>query len=122
MGVLHHSRYLQLVEAARTESMRASGFPYKDLEDAGFFLVITHADLEYLAPVLYDDLLHIETRLDRISGARLNHSYRIIRVSDGLLCARVTTVLGCVDASGKPRRLPPEILNLRPAVGGSEKT
>ncbi len=41
MGLLHHANYLIYLEQARTEMLRAQGFAYRDLEDQGFYLVIT---------------------------------------------------------------------------------
>ena len=44
MGLLHHANYLVYFEQGRTELLRSQGLAYKDLEDQGFLLVITHVE------------------------------------------------------------------------------
>ena len=43
MGLLHHANYLVYFEQARTELLRDTGRSYRDLEDAGFYLVLAKA-------------------------------------------------------------------------------
>src|SRR6478672_11558947 len=47
MGLLHHANYLIYFEQARTELLRDQGRSYKDLEDAGFLLVLTKIEVRY---------------------------------------------------------------------------
>src|SRR5580698_4915956 len=59
MGLLHHANYLVYFEQARTELLRDLGLTYKDMEDAGFLLVLTKVEVRYKRPARYDDLLTI---------------------------------------------------------------
>ena len=112
MGFLHHSRHFVLLEMARTEALREHGLTYRELEDSGCFLVVAKAECQYRAPARYDDLLTIETRITRQTATRIEHSYRILRESDGLLLAEAKTTLASVDASGQIQPMP-EILTGR---------
>jgi acyl-CoA thioester hydrolase len=115
MGVLHHSRYLVLLELARTEMLRRRGMTYRQMEDAGRFLVVAKAAIRYKGPARYDDVLRIETSLDRATLTRIEHSYRVLRKDDGVLVAEAETTLACVDADGNVQRIPE---NLRQAIEG----
>src|SRR5215207_2843053 len=50
MGLLHHANYLVYFEQARTELLRARGVAYKDLEDQGFYLVISNVEVKFKSP------------------------------------------------------------------------
>ena len=109
MGVLHHSRYFVLLELARTEALRSLGLTYRELEEAGCYLVVAKAECTYRAPARYDDVLTIETRITRMTLTRIEHAYRILRDSDGTLLAEAKTTLASVDRDGTVQPMP-EIL------------
>jgi acyl-CoA thioester hydrolase len=104
MGLLHHANYLVYFEQGRTELLRSLGFTYKDIEDQGFLLVLTKAEVRYLRPVRYDDLLTLRTTVVRTTSVRIDHRYELLR--DGLLLAEGATTLACVDREGRPQALP----------------
>ena len=60
---VHHANYLNYFEVARTEMLRASGITYRELEDAGVFLVVSEATCSYKAPADYD--VGVETSSSR---------------------------------------------------------
>ena len=101
---VHHANYLNYFEVARTEMLRGSGVTYRDLEDAGVFLVVSEATCSYKAPADYDDLLTIRTWIEKVGGASLRHGYEVVR--DTMILARGTTVVVCVDREGKVQRMP----------------
>lgn len=104
MGLLHHANYLVYLEQARIDLLRSVGHSYKDLEDKGFFLVLTRVEIRYRRPAGFDDLLAIKVRVDRVTGARIDHVYEVRRGDD--LLAEASTTLACIDREGRPRSLP----------------
>ncbi len=104
MGLLHHANYLVYFEQARTELLRSLGWSYRDLEDQGYLLVLTRAEVRYRRPARYDELLTIRTTLVRATWVKLVHRYEVLR--DGELLAEGETTLGCVDREGRVQRLP----------------
>ncbi|MDB5311590.1 MAG: acyl-CoA thioesterase [Gemmataceae bacterium] len=104
MGLLHHANYLVYFEQARTELLRARGRTYKDLEDAGFYLVLAKIEVRYKSPAYYDDVLTIRTTVTRSTPVRLEHKYEVFR--DGKPVAEGVTTLACVDAAGKLQPMP----------------
>jgi acyl-CoA thioester hydrolase len=104
MGLVHNANYLVYFEQGRTELLRVNGLSYKDLEDQGYLLVLTKADIRYRTPARYDDVLTIRTSVTRMTMVRIDHRYEILR--SGMLVAEGTTTLACVDREGRVQALP----------------
>src|SRR5919202_888381 len=77
MGLLHHANYLVYFEQARIELLRSLGHTYKDMEDAGFLLVLTRFEVRYRRPARYDEVLTIRTTADAAEGGPVRR--RLIR-------------------------------------------
>lgn len=105
MGLLHHANYLVYFEQARTDLLRTMGATYKEMEDQGFFLVISKVEIKYRAPAHYDDLLTIRTTVTRTTPVRLEHKYEVFGPG-GKLVAEGATTLACVDRAGKLQPMP----------------
>ncbi len=111
---IYHSRYLDLLEAARGEFLRAVGQPVRGLQEAGFIFPVIEARLRYLRPARYDDLLDVEVRPLRVAGVRLEVAHRITR-EDSTVILEAETLHVCTGLDEKPRRLPPALVAaLRP--------
>jgi acyl-CoA thioester hydrolase len=109
MGLLHHANYLVYFEQGRTELLRSVGLAYRDLEDQGFLLVLTHVDVRYKAPARYDDMLTLRTIVERTTAVRIDHRYELLR--EGMLLAEGKTTLACIDRDGRVQALPDILRN-----------
>jgi acyl-CoA thioester hydrolase len=111
MGVAHHSAYAPWLEIGRTELLRAAGVSYAQLEASGIFLVIVRMEIKYRRPARYDDEVEIRTTWAGGSRVKIEHEYEVVVVGapgDPRRTAAVaSTTLGCVDAEGSIRELPP---------------
>ena len=105
MGLLHHANYLVFFEQARTDLLRGLGTNYHDLEDQGYYLVITKVEVKYRRPAHYDDLLTIKTTVTKTSPVRLEHEYEVFGPAGDLCCTGATT-LACVNGEGKIQPMP----------------
>ncbi len=117
MGVVYYANYLALFERGRCEYMRERAFKYQDFEDAGYILPVVEAQCRYKAPAKFDDLLTIETRIDKTTRVTATFSYRILRVvDDGVetILAEGSTIHACLTKEGRPVRWPPEVKALFP--------
>jgi acyl-CoA thioester hydrolase len=103
-GYVHHAQYFVYFEMGRTELLRASGYTYRDMEEAGLYIVVVRAECRYHRPARYDDWLRLHTRVAKVKVATVEHEYRLFRDNELLCEARV--LLCCVDAQGSPQRLP----------------
>jgi acyl-CoA thioester hydrolase len=105
-GVVHHSIYPVWFEMGRTELLRTNGVAYTDLEQAGVFFVVTELHIRYRRPAMYDEKLELKTNCSVVTTCKVEHTYQLTRSRDGLLLAEGSTILACVDADGKVRRVP----------------
>lgn len=98
MGFAHHSHYAVWFEMGRTELLRQSGWRYRDLEERGFFFVVAKLEIRFKLPARYDDELELVTTVNRMTHARIEHSYRLLK-GETLLTEAAST-LACVDRAG----------------------
>lgn len=112
MGVAYHGHYLVWCELARTEHMRRLGVRYRDMEATGVRLAVSEAQLRYLRPARYDDLLRVTAWLAEAGSRRVVFGYRVERAEDGALLCTAETALVSLDVSGRTSRLPAEALGI----------
>lgn len=104
MGFLHHGNHVNFYEMGRTELLRAQGGNYREIEESGLFLVVVKLVCNYHSPARYDDLLRVVTRVEKVSAAKIEHSYRMFRGET--LIASASSILACVDREGRVQRIP----------------
>lgn len=117
MGYLHHAKYWEYFEHARTELLRHNGFRYRDLEHEGVLFVVYKASCRYLGPIRYDDLVTVRVVVDRVTRTRVDHSYTVFRAGD--LLTEATSTLACVGVDGSPRLMPDSLWGRRSGGAGS---
>lgn len=104
-GIVYYANYLKYMERGRTELLRAAGIDQSQLKAAhGLVFVVTRVEIDYRRPALFDDLLSVETTIGRLGSASVTMTQRVMRGEAELVSALVR--LGCVDATGRPTRLP----------------
>jgi len=104
-GRVHHANYLTWFELGRVELLRAAGHSYRELEEAGIYLVVAQIAVKYYLPACFDDVLKLRTMTVRAKGARIEHQYKVFRGEE--LVAEGTTTVACIDRAGRVTRLPP---------------
>ena len=82
MGVVYYGNYLTLFERARNELMRACGVTYREFEEAGFMLPVTHAEVDYRRPAKYDDLLEVTAYVKAQKGVRIEIACEVRRAGE----------------------------------------
>ena len=70
-GVVYHSNYLNFAERARTELLRCAGFSQALLLQDDLAFVVRHVAIDFRAPAVLDDLLHITTNITELKRASL---------------------------------------------------
>lgn len=110
MGVVYYANYLIFFERMRNELLRNAGFPYFEIEKRGFMLPVIEAVCYYKSPAFYDDLLTISGYFGLVKGARIQINCEVRRGQT--LLVNGYTVHACINSSGKPIRIPKEIVLL----------
>jgi acyl-CoA thioester hydrolase len=108
MGFVHHSNYLRYFEIGRTELLRASGGCYREMEEAGQLVVVVRVDCRYRSPAKYDDVIHVKTRIEKVTAGKIIHQYSITRDETALVDATVT--LAVIDRNGVIQRVPESLI------------
>jgi acyl-CoA thioester hydrolase len=109
MGFVYHANYFRWFEAGRSELFRNLGLSYKAIETEGVYLPVSEVHCKFISPSQYDDILVIETSLDRSLKAGLKFDYRILSENGRKILAEGYTKHAFVDRNGRLLR-PPEFL------------
>lgn len=110
MGIVHHSRYLPYLEEARVEYLRAIGHPYVELRAEGVDYAVLEAFVQYRQPLRFDEVVQVHLRKGAATRATFQMAY-LLTVADEVRATAVT-VHGCVNAAGRPVRMPEWLLKL----------
>ena len=105
-GVVYHARYLNFMERARTEWLRAHGYSNAGLmKEFGMVFVVRSIKLDYLKPALLDDNLDVTANIKEIGRSRISLAQGILRGAEVMTEAEVHLV--CVSlATFKPVSVP----------------
>lgn len=108
MGRAHHMAYVAWFELGRTEMMRRNGLSYAEMERREVLLPVVRLEVDYLGAASYEELLYVHTRLAEVKSRRVRFEYRVLG-EDERRIAEGATVLVCMGADGRPRRLPDDL-------------
>lgn len=104
MGIVHHSRYLPMMEEARVAYLRHIGHPYQEIRDEGIEMNVLEAWVKYRRPLLFDDLVDVHVQLTSAERASFQMGY-LLTVDDEVRATGITAH-GAVTPDGRPTRLP----------------
>lgn len=109
-GVVYHSNYLNFMERARTEWLRALGFEQTYLRDNLYVIFVVHSmTLGFKRPAKFNDLLEITSELKKSGYGSLVFLQKI--TLDGQLLVEAQVKLACVNAlTFKPTVIPKSVL------------
>ena len=100
-GVMYYSRFFELFERGRTELFRALGIEYrKVLQQEQVLMPVVEAACRYMAPVVYDDLITVETAITNVGTRGIRFDYRVLR--DEAVLAVGFTQHVFIDPQGRP--------------------
>ena len=105
---IYHSRFLDLLEAARGEFLRSLGTTVLHWQNNDAIFPVIEARVRYRYPARYDDLLSIEVWPTLVERVRVNFGHRILN-QNGKLILEAETFHACTGLDDKPRRLPEEL-------------
>ncbi|MFC6490159.1 tol-pal system-associated acyl-CoA thioesterase [Nitratireductor sp. GCM10026969] len=109
-GVVYHARYLEFLERGRSDFLRLAGVHHTELADGKhgekLSWVVRRMEIDFRQPARIDDIITVDTRVERISGARIFMVQQLTRQGELLVAANVEAAI--IGASGKPRRFPRE--------------
>ncbi len=108
-GVVYHSNYLNFMERARTEWLRAMGFEQTTLkEEYGVIIVVHSLSISFKKPAYFNDMLVVHSTLSNTGYSSIEMTQTIKR--DGILLIEAQVKAAFVDAvTFKPVGIPAKI-------------
>lgn len=106
-GVVYHGSYVRFMERGRTDYLRVIGVGHDVLADEDgepLVFAVRRMAIEFLKPARIDDLIEVETRPGKLTGARAIVHQTIRRGDEVLVTAEVTVVV--LNSSGQLARMP----------------
>ena len=110
-GVVWHGSYLRWLEMGRVEFCKKTGTTLTELENLDIFLPVTEIHLKYKASAKLEDVVIIETCIERFNGLSATFNQKIkLKESDKTLVEGKVSVVS-VNKAGKLYRKMPVILS-----------
>ena len=108
-GVVFHATYLDFLERARMEWMRARGFDARELASRfRLVFIVRQLQIAYMKPALLDDLVTVSAAVEKMGRAQVTFAQEVRRDGEALMRASVN--VACVAADSlKPMPFPEEI-------------
>ncbi len=134
MAIVHHSNHARYLERGRIEFLRLAGLDYASLMKRGMQYPLLEIHTIFKKPLVFDEVVLIETAVSRVTRTRLNFSYKIFSAKDVLAPSLETepcsgpapSVIGetfhcCVNSQGRPTEADEDVVeHLVTLWGGNE--
>src|SRR4249919_2115352 len=65
MGIVHHSRYLPIMEEARVAYLREVGHPYQSVREEGLDFTVLEVFVQYRQPIRFDEVVDVHLSLSQ---------------------------------------------------------
>ena len=116
MGYLYYGYYAWYYEVGRVEALRELGISYKELEEQGSLLVVAELNAKYLKPAKYDELITVETTIERMPKMGFIQFTCELSNSNKEIINIGTVKLICVDKERRTKKAIPHelIVALKP--------
>lgn len=101
-GVVNNAVYLNYLEHARHEFLKARGVDFAEVTRQGIHLVVVRAELTFKASLTSGDAFTVSTRFERDGRLKIIFCQEIVRDRDGkvMLDARITAT--SLNDKGRP--------------------
>jgi len=95
LGHVNNAKYLTYFEIARMQFFKDEFKNISDLDWKAKGLILAKVEVEYISPIMLDDLVEIETYCTKIGNKSFDLAYRVYKISnhERLLAAKGLSVL-----------------------------
>lgn len=108
-GHVNNAHHLSYVEHARVKYFNELiGWDWDWNSDG---IILAKAEVKYIRPILFTDVLHIQTRCARIGGKSMELEYRLLKYGNDepILLAEANTIVVAYDYAAKSTVQVPEV-------------
>ena len=92
---IHYIALLYHFDHAEAEFLRSRGVGYRVIQDDSVGFPRVHVECDYTGALVYDDLMDIAVRVDRVGGSSFTLAFEVTVDGRGAARGKVTVV--CVD-------------------------
>jgi acyl-CoA thioester hydrolase len=122
MGFVHHSNYLTYFELARIEWLNSIDFSYTSLEKDEVIMPVIKAEIFFMSPAFFDDLLSVELSLLEMPKVKVKFKYIITNNSGKEIATGSTTLAFLNSQNNRPIRCPKSLIKKLQTLVISNKT
>ena len=79
MGVVYHANYLVYFEVGRTTFLEGIGFPYSQVEEAGYMSPVVEVNVRYGSPLHYGETALVRTKITKLSPVKVTYTSEVYR-------------------------------------------
>ena len=108
MHYAYNGKYFEYFEVGRTEMMREQGLTYRTIEENGYQMPVHEAFLKFKNPAFYDELLEVETRVEKLPLANVHIDHTIRSKGRNLIIAEGYIELAFIKKNSKKITRAPE--------------
>ena len=107
-GVVYYANYLKFIERGRSEYLRSLGFEQDELiKKQNIIFAVKSLSAEYKSPARFNDLLNVQTQVEKTGKASLVFSQKITSLEQNKLLFRAQVIVACLSADNfKPCAIP----------------
>lgn len=88
LRIVWHGHFIKYFEIGREAFGKEFGLSYMQVYDHGFFMPIVKINCDYKSPIIYEDVLIIETALQNTPAAKIIFNYTIRTKDTGVVNAK----------------------------------
>ncbi|NWF50115.1 MAG: acyl-CoA thioesterase [Ignavibacteriaceae bacterium] len=108
MHFAYNGKFFEYFEVGRTEMMRENNLTYKMIEKSGYQMPVVEVFIKYKNPAYYDELIEIETRVEKLPELKVHIDHIIRSKERGVeICQGYVELVFINPQTKKPIR-PPE--------------
>jgi len=108
MRYVYNGKYIEYFEVGRTEMIREQNLTYKTIEENGYLMPVNSVFIKYKNPAYYDELLEVETRVEKFPDVRVHLDHTIRSVESKQIICEGYVDLVFINADTKKVCRPPD--------------
>lgn len=108
-GIVYHANYLKFLERSRTDFLRSLKIKQSDLMQENLAFVVKKISIDYIKPAFFDDLLEVQTSIDKISKAGVYFLQNVYDQNNNLIISANVIIVSIDLKLKKIKFIPKEI-------------
>ena len=109
-NMVYYANYLKYMERGRTEFLADHGFSVSEMASQGTVFVVARVEIDYRSSARLGETIAVKTSLSEITRTSILFGTTMTDKTTGRLICEATARLVCLDANGKIKRVPAEMI------------